>query len=133
MKIKHIDDYKKLVKELDAAVAEYIKKKYEVKPGLSQCYTCKKYLPTSEVQIGHYIPRRYLITRFVERNVRPQCAGCNGFRSGSWLKFRYYLTEEIGEEEVKDLETKALMYGEKHAIKEWLSYEINRYREMNNR
>jgi len=51
MKIKHIDDYKKLVKELDAAVAEYIKKKYEVKPGLSQCYTCKKYLPMAREKL----------------------------------------------------------------------------------
>jgi len=130
MKTKSPESYKQLVATLDEEVSAFIKKKYEIEPGLSQCYTCKKYLPTDKVQIGHYIPRRYHITRFDERNVRPQCAGCNGFRSGSWLKFRYYLVEEIGEEDVKNLESLALMYGEKRMNKEWLMNELFRFHDF---
>ena len=129
MKSNKLEDmsYKQLVKILDGVMAEYIKKKYEIKPGLSQCYTCKKYLPTEQVQAGHYIPRRYHITRFDTQNIRPQCAGCNGFRSGSWLKFRHYLVEEIGEGKVKNLESLALSSGEQHFPKEEIIDIIHSY------
>lgn len=123
--------YPKLLKLLDIEVGRYIKKKYEVSPGISQCYTCKKFLPTNEVQAGHYISRRYYATRFDLRNIRPQCTGCNGLRSGEWLKFRFYLVEELGEAQVTELEAMARLGGEKHAPREWLIEQIILFREKN--
>jgi hypothetical protein len=124
-------NYNQLIRKLDAEVGSYIKRKYEVAPGISQCYTCKNYFHTNEIQAGHFISRRYFATRFDLRNIRPQCPGCNKWRAGEPFKFRMYLVEEIGEDQVKDLEFTAKMNGEKHLAREWLIEQVNFFRKKN--
>lgn len=85
-----------LKKELDRLFSLYIRAKY---PKI--CYTCGKQGVT--LQNGHFIPRNILITRWEEKNCRPQCVGCNLFGNGKILDFQDHLIKELGQEEVDKL------------------------------
>lgn len=124
-------DYQSLVHKLDKEVGFYIKKTFEVMPGVSRCYTCKTLHDTKEIQWGHFISRRYYAVRWDLRNSRPQCRGCNGPRSGEPMKFRQYLVEDIGEENVKDLERIAMMNGERNMPRETIIEQIKTYKGLN--
>lgn len=124
-------DYQTLVHRLDKEVAIYIKKTFEVAPGISRCYTCKNLYETKDIQWGHFISRRYHAVRWDLRNSRPQCRGCNGPRGGEPFKFRWYLVEDIGDENVKDLESLARMNGERNTPREVLIEKIKTFKAMN--
>lgn len=47
------------------------------------CYTCSVRLPIQDLQCGHFIPRRYLNTRWNELNCWPQCNTCNVEKHGN--------------------------------------------------
>ena len=95
---------KTLIRKLDSEFSKYIRQKYAEKNGQVYCFTCTHKAHWKEMQNGHYISRACLILRWNEQNCRPQCAGCNIFRSGKPVDFRENLVKEIGEEEVKTLE-----------------------------
>jgi hypothetical protein len=124
-------DYKTLVLKLDKEVGFYIKKTFELAPGISRCYTCKNLHETKDIQWGHFISRRYYAVRWDLRNSRPQCRGCNGPRGGESFKFRGYLVEDIGEENVKDLENLARMNGERNTPREVLIEQVKLFKAMN--
>jgi len=124
-------DYKTLVRMLDKEMSVYVRNYRQIAPGYCKCVTCGKIMPWKQMQCGHYISRRVYATRFDLDNMRPQCAGCNGFRDGEHTKFRFALVEEIGEEKVKALEARALISGDRHIPREWLIEEIIKYRELN--
>jgi len=92
-----------LMRKLDKLLSKYVRTVWQVE-GHLRCYTCNKVLEPSEAHCGHYIPRTQSPTRYEEDNVRPQCAGCNTFRSGMPHVFRENLCGEIGEFAVKQLE-----------------------------
>ncbi len=85
-----------LKKELDKVFSIYIRAKYP-----PRCFTCGKSGVT--LQCGHFIPRHYLITRFDERNCRPQCVGCNLFGNGKVFDFEEHLVRDLGRAEVEKL------------------------------
>jgi hypothetical protein len=124
-------DYKSLVKILDKEFGFYIKKTFEIAPGLSRCYTCGNIHETNDIQAGHYISRRYYIVRWDPRNVRPQCSGCNGPRAGEPLRFRVNLVEDIGAKNVENLEFLARFNGERNMPREFLIEQIGIYRKLN--
>lgn len=86
----------KLKSELDRVFSLYIRAKYP-----KVCYTCGKQGVT--LQCGHFIPRNILITRWEEKNCRPQCIGCNLFGNGRILDFEDHLVKELGRKEVDRL------------------------------
>lgn len=85
-----------LKKELDKWFSLYIRNKYP-----KRCFTCGK--SGVALQCGHFVPRQYLVTRWEEKNCRPQCVGCNIFGNGKVLDFEDNLVKELGREEVEAL------------------------------
>ena len=124
--------HNELVTRLDREVSLYVRRVHEIAPGLNRCYTCGQVHETKNIQAGHYISRRYYGTRYDLRNIRPQCAGCNGARSGEPLRFRQNLVDDLGSENVEDLERTARLYGEAHLSREWLVDQIRFFRKKNN-
>ena len=85
-----------LKKLLDKTFSEYIRAKYP-----KRCYTCGR--RGVLLQCGHFISRQYLITRWDERNTRPQCVGCNIFGGGKPLDFEENLKNELGAKVVEKM------------------------------
>lgn len=121
-----IDTVPKLKRKLDAAMSKWVRLNYSTDGETVPCFTCGVVKPIKEMHSGHYIPRTQSPTRYDERNQRPQCPGCNTFRSGMPHEFRHRLCMEIGEDEVKDLEQLA-----RHSWKwdrQWLMDKIEYYK-----
>lgn len=89
---------KALVKKLDKVFSLYIRNKgaFDVNGELfNHCFTCGKPLPViGGLQCGHYESRRYLATRWEEKNCRPQCVHCNIFSEGNKPAFAVKLIAE---------------------------------------
>jgi len=88
---------KKLIARLDKVFSQWVRRKDADHRGYVECWTCGKVLPWSRVDAGHFQSRAKFSTRWDEMNVKPQCKGCNGFRSGEQYKFSIRLEEEYGE------------------------------------
>ena len=73
-----------------------IRLKYSDSNGVCKCYTCGDSKSYKEQQCGHYISRRYLSTRFFEKNTKPQCVKCNIFQEGNKPKYTLHLIKEYG-------------------------------------
>ena len=86
----------KMKKELDRVFSLFIRAKYP-----KFCYTCNK--PSERLQNGHFISRIYLVTRWEEKNCRPQCWGCNGYGKGQPLIFEENLKAEYGNDLVEKM------------------------------
>lgn len=89
----------------DMYFSRYIRVKFS-EDGDCTCYTCGKDHPIKEVDNGHYQKREHKATRYHENNCRPQCKTCNGDtkHNGKQDEFRVNLVNEIGEEEVSEIE-----------------------------
>jgi len=77
--------------------------------GYCECVTCKKWMHWKELQGGHYIERGVSETLLDERNINPQCPGCNCFamkKVSGMLKYREFMVEWYGEDATKELEEK---------------------------
>ena len=82
----------KIVKKLDNIFSQYIRLSNS-KNGNCTCVTCGKVgdWKNGGMQAGHFMSRKHYSTRWDERNVKPQCAGCNVFRYGEqFKKFCYH-------------------------------------------
>jgi len=93
-------DYKK---ELDEVFAEYIRLR-DSNGDTFRCISCGQVKPMSQCQCGHYVGRVHMATRYHEKNNNGQCVGCNIFKSGNVLEYRFGLIEKYGEEVVNQLE-----------------------------
>lgn len=83
------------------------------------CYTCGKFLTdgTADFHTGHFIPSSICSTelRYSLDNLRPQCSGCNVWKSGNWVAYEKHLIADKGEGYVRELkkrneETKGKKY-----------------------
>lgn len=92
-----------LIKTLDGYFSKYIRLINSDENGFCKCITCGKEYFWKKIDCGHFISRQYHITRFDERNCKPQCISCNRFKQGEWLKFESKLIEIYGIEEIEDL------------------------------
>ncbi len=104
-KPKKIKSLGKLKRDFDSIFSKYIRQKYS-KNGLVQCVTCSNWKKIKEMQAGHYVSRTYLSTRFDERNVHPQCVGCNMFKSGALDEYSLWLIGTYGEGILEELNKK---------------------------
>lgn len=81
-----------LKKEADNAFSRYIRQRYaDDHTGYGSCVTCGISKPWKELQAGHYITRGSNILRFDERNVHPQCVGCNVFKKGNYPAYAIFM------------------------------------------
>jgi hypothetical protein len=118
---------RELEKKLDRVFSEYVRLRAADNSGCCQCVTCGKFYYWKNIHCGHFISRSVKAVRFNERNTAPQCARCNSFRQGEWLKFRQWLINAYGKEEVESLEQTALLGGSYDAYQ--LQVMTDEYRE----
>lgn len=95
---------KKLIQRLDKVFSQWVRRKDADHRGYVECWTCGKVLPWSRVDAGHFQSRAKFSTRWDEMNVKPQCKGCNGFRSGEQFKFARKLDAVYGEGTAEEIE-----------------------------
>ena len=89
----------KLIKKLDNIFSQYIRLSNS-KNGNCTCITCGKVgdWKNGGMQAGHFMSRKHYSTRWDERNVKPQCVGCNMFKAGEQYKFSLYNGQQLSEE-----------------------------------
>ena len=89
----------KLVKKLDNIFSQYIRLSNS-KNGNCTWVTGGKVgdWKNGGMQAGHFMSRKHYSTRWDERNVKPQCVGCNMFKAGEQYKFSLYLGGKLSEE-----------------------------------
>ena len=73
-----------------------------------------------------------MATRFDEKNCNGQCVGCNIFKSGNVVEYRFGLIDKYGEEVVNQLE--AMRNDERqikdHEYKELIQYYKDKVKQM---
>ena len=95
---------KKLIQRLDKVFSQWIRQKDADHRGYVECWTCGKVLHWSRVDAGHFQSRAKFSTRWDEMNVKPQCKGCNGFRSGEQYIFARKLDAVYGQGTAQEIE-----------------------------
>jgi len=66
-----------LIVDLDWTISRYLRILYSDQYMNLKCYTCDYKKNFGMLQIGHFIPRANMATRFMLDNLRPQCVNCN--------------------------------------------------------
>lgn len=120
---------RKLKDELWQLCRKIIKKQYPHK-----CWTCGIDMidGTQNFHIGHFISSSICSTymRYYLGNLRPQCSGCNVWKSGNWIAFEKHLLEENGENYVKELKKlNEQTKGKKYDIL-WYNENIAKYKDI---
>jgi len=108
----------KLKKKLDIIFSRYIRQKYANHAGMVQCFTCKRSFHWKKIQCGHFVPRQYNSTRYVEKNNHPQCYACNMFYGGQPDQYAVELKKKYGDGIIEELNTL------RHETKKWSVQEL---------
>jgi hypothetical protein len=87
---------KKIIAKLDKVFSQWIRAKHMNDDGFIECYTCRVKKKFNEIQAGHFMSRKSYSTRWNEKNVFPQCIGCNMFKCGMQYEFGKRLDEDFG-------------------------------------
>jgi len=95
----------KLKKKLDRLFSKFIKLR-DGGQEFFKCISCQKTKPLSQFNAGHYWSRRYMSTRYDEKNVNGQCIYCNMHLSGNIQGYQIGLIKKYGEEILQHLEIK---------------------------
>ena len=113
---------------LDIVFSLYIRLRDAMDGGMTQCISCGRVFPFSNMQCGHYISRANLFLRWDERNANAECIHCNCFDSNHLVGYRKNLIKKIGESEVVDIERSR--YFIKKFSKEELRNKIDYFRKQ---
>lgn len=97
----------KLKKKAWSIYSTYRRRKEADFAGYVRCYTCGAEVPWKEAHLGHF---KHGKLDFDPRNTRIQDAACNTYRGGKLDVYGVKLVEELGLEEVKDLERCAAQF-----------------------
>lgn len=85
--------FKTLHKKAWGLFTEYIRRKGADEFGINSCYTCGKRSEWKMLQGGHFFHGKL---DFDERNIHPQCPGCNMYLSGNLAPYGVRLALELG-------------------------------------
>ena len=102
-------------KRFDRVFSKWVRYSAADKQGLVRCYTCGKIGEPANFHAGHYIDRTHKSTRWLEKNVKPQCVSCNTFGEGKKDEYALALIREYGEgilEELNSLKWTPVQLGE---------------------
>lgn len=105
-KTKPKSNRKNLINELDKVTSELVRRQACDSKGLVYCFTCGVRKPWQMLDCGHFRSRRFTQTRFDFDNLRPQCRECNRYKHGNLGIYRQKLVRELGEQKVKEIETR---------------------------
>lgn len=100
---KSVNERKTLIEDLDRVVSKYVRQYHADKNGICTCYTCGKRLPWKAMDCGHCISRRYMATRFLLDNLRPQCQTCNRLMHGNYKVYYPKLQKELGDKRYEEI------------------------------
>lgn len=103
-------EQQKLKEKLDKVFSLWVRQSNADDNEYCKCVTCGKIAHWKEMDAGHYIPRNILATRWDERNVQPQCRGCNRFGGGKPDEYAIWLRQKYGETVLEEL------HAQKHTI-----------------
>ena len=87
---------KQIVKQLDKVFSQWVRASAMDDNGYIECYTCCVKKKFNQIQAGHFMSRKAYSTRWVEKNVKPQCIGCNMFKQGMQYEFGKRLDIDFG-------------------------------------
>ena len=118
----------KLVKKLDMVFSKYIRISSADKSGYCTCITCGVKKHWKEIQAGHFMSRKHYSTRWDERNVKPQCVGCNMFKQGEQYKYSLFLGKD--EAEVLYLKSKETVKFSNYELEEMINNYSNRLKSI---
>lgn len=127
----------KLKKDLDRVFNAYIRKR-DSEDGFFLCISCGfietkdsvsvHYKPVSQMHAGHFYAGTFTRTRWDERNVNGQCAGCNTFKHGNLLEYRKGILAKYGQEVLDELET---LHNQPFKLDRfWLESQITKYKNL---
>lgn len=85
-----------LIRKLDSVFSKYIRMNAADDGGTVACVTCGKLMHWKEAHAGHFVSRRHMAVRWDERNVHPQCCGCNTFKGGALDEYSAYIINIYG-------------------------------------
>lgn len=93
-----------IVKKIDTAFSKFIRTRDD-QGGVFLCCSCRQMKPSSQMDAGHFINRRWLATRWREDNVHGQCRSCNRFDEGNAVGYTRFMLSKYGESHVDYLES----------------------------
>lgn len=94
----------KLSEELVSIFSRYIRQLYSDENGNLQCVTCGKTNHWKKMQAGHYHSSTIYSLKWDERNVHPQCYGCNIKKEGRKELYTIYLMDKYGDGIIRELQ-----------------------------
>lgn len=92
-----------LTRDLDKQFSLFIRQRYADEWGNVSCVTCGQRKHWKEMNAGHFIPRQYRATRYLETNVAPQCVHCNQWRRGNLIEYYAWMQKTHGQETIDEL------------------------------
>ena len=117
----------KLHKDLWKVFSEYIRLSEADINGHCRCISCGVIRFWKRIDAGHFISRGHKYLLYDERNVHPQCGGCNSFKQGNYADYRKAMILKYGEAVVNELEERKNWPA--NFTKEGLVLRIKEYRE----
>ena len=93
LKRKKLPSLAKLKRDLDKKFSLFIRRRDANESGHGLCITCGEF---RLLQAGHFVPRQYLATRWLETNAHGQCAMCNCWGHGEQAEYYRSLVRKYG-------------------------------------
>lgn len=84
------------ITRIDYWFSRYIRIRDAYPNGYAHCCTCNKIFHWKEMQCGHFVSRKYLNTRYHEKNCHAQCKICNINNDGELGKYALFLDKKYG-------------------------------------
>ena len=91
-------------RELDTVFSKYIRLRDSIDGIVGACKTCNKIQDISQMDAGHFMSRRFMSTRWNEKNVHLQCKYCNNWGAGEQFKMGKYIDKVYGSGTANNLE-----------------------------
>lgn len=94
-----------LKKRLWKYFSEFIRRLNADEDGNVECVTCGAIRHWKAMHAGHYIAKSMgTAIYFDERNVHPQCPGCNLYKRGNLARYAIFLESKYGKGILQDLD-----------------------------
>jgi 5-methylcytosine-specific restriction endonuclease McrA len=93
-----------LKKKIDKKFNEYIRLRDTRDDDTFICISCGERKKKSQMDAGHYYSRRFMSTRWNEKNVNGQCKYCNNHLSGHGAGYAVGLIRKYGASVLEELE-----------------------------
>ena len=122
-----VSQRKQYIKELDSIFSKYIRLK-ESKDGVCTCITCGKRDSWKNMHACHYIGRRYIGTRFDERNVHAGCHECNVIKNGNLEAYKIRLMRKYGRSIISELDNQKTNRIPTYQLEDMLKYYTQCYK-----